>query len=85
MKDAKTQIMTETLFYEKRTSKNNQHGPKAPKVQTAPKRAPQTAPKRTPLTSEERKERQATQFKQKYEKAKARGLCRLCDEPAVEG
>ena len=42
-------------------------------------------PKRIPLTPEAKKERQQAQWKQRYNDAKALGVCRHCSKPAIKG
>ena len=86
MNHVKTQLLTDTFRYAKRNSKKQKPGLRADNTKTRKLKTPkEPVPKRIPLTPEERRERQRTAFKEKLEKAKSRGFCRHCGEPAIEG
>ena len=85
----KRQLFVDTYHRSQRAGKEKKSGPRTNGAKQE-RRRKGTAPKerkekRIPLTPEARKERRRTNHKEKLAKAKASGLCRHCDEPAIEG
>ena len=85
----KRQLFVDTYYRTQRAGKEKKSGSRTNDAKQE-RRRKGTAPKerkekRIPLTPEARKERRRTNHKEKLAKAKASGLCRHCDEPAIEG
>ena len=82
----KPQLFTDTFHLPERGTKKKKYTPDSRANDTRKRTPPKApAPKKVPLTSEERKQRQKVQWKEKYVRAKALGLCRHCGEPAIPG
>lgn len=82
----KPQLLTDTFYLAKRSGKKiGQQA--APRPNNTKKNAPPKAPasKRVPLTPEAKKEKRQAQWRERYGKAKALGICRSCGDPAIEG
>ena len=84
MNPLKPQLI-DTFHLPKRAGKKKKQKP-ASRANNTKKRTPPKDPRpaRPPLTPEAKKEKQHAQWKERYNQAKALGLCRHCGEPAIE-